>query len=578
MRKFLVDNLNPKTLFSWPVFIITLSWGISTNLLDRVFNPDGLYFERILVVIAGHLVMFTGIFIGVRVLGFFSSAYQALLMIPLVLSVSVLRGFTVWNLFFGLGIDSVETFNYRVFGPITNMGLPLTLTAMALQRLRFFSNVRRKLLAESTRLITFKEIAKENIRQSAESRLDEIRMTVAFSLGVGRDSTPNSTMAAISATIDDVVRPLSHQIENEVAAVSEVKELPKIRLNWPQALLGALSHKNLNPVVVASTLTAAAIIFVTSSRTPEESAYLLTITGFGSWSLLAALKSSSRWISSSVSPWVSRTLFVVGLGTSGFLLGAATLVVTAHTEDPYSVFFLAPYFLTGVSILFALASSTQSQAKAANERLQETTADLAWEVTRISDEQRQLRRVITGLLHGRLQSGLTSSLMRLKMTAETNPDRFSEVEAQVRQDLIALVDSVKLGDFTEQKSFEEVLDYLRQTWEGIASVSLAVSPEQSKEFSRDQVLMNTLSELLSELAFNAIKHGKATKIEFSVSKSTDNTVVLACYDNGSQPEESGRIGLGTKLLGECALQWKRGPLEGPKGTLTEVMLPFSPVE
>jgi two-component sensor histidine kinase len=88
--------------------------------------------------------------------------------------------------------------------------------------------------------------------------------------------------------------------------------------------------------------------------------------------------------------------------------------------------------------------------------------------------------------------------------------------------------------------------------------------------------MNTLRELLSELTFNAIKHGGANKVLFSVSLATDNTVELTCIDNGERPSDSGRVGLGTKLLDECALQWTREPLNESKGTRTEVLLPFAP--
>jgi two-component sensor histidine kinase len=90
------------------------------------------------------------------------------------------------------------------------------------------------------------------------------------------------------------------------------------------------------------------------------------------------------------------------------------------------------------------------------------------------------------------------------------------------------------------------------------------------------VLLATLSELYAELSFNSIKHGKATQIDFVLEKKSEDIVCLICSDNGNQSPDSGRIGLGTKLLDECALQWKRGPLKESKGTRTEVLLPFAP--
>ena len=153
MKDLLVENLNPKTLFTWPVFVLTLSWAISIVLLDRVFNPPGFYLERVTSVSLGHIGMYIVFYLGIKILGLLPRLYQALLMIPLVAGAGLIRGLIVFYLMSELGLIGPEQFNYRVFGAVANLGIPLIMSAVAVHRIRTYSQARRKLLAENSRLL-----------------------------------------------------------------------------------------------------------------------------------------------------------------------------------------------------------------------------------------------------------------------------------------------------------------------------------------------------------------------------------------------------------------------------------------
>jgi two-component sensor histidine kinase len=88
-------------------------------------------------------------------------------------------------------------------------------------------------------------------------------------------------------------------------------------------------------------------------------------------------------------------------------------------------------------------------------------------------------------------------------------------------------------------------------------------------------LSTNLAELIPEPAFNAIKHGGANKVPFSLSLVIENTIELTCTDNGGRPADSSRVGLGTKLLYECAIMWRRRATKEAKGITTTVVLPFA---
>jgi len=64
--------------------------------------------------------------------------------------------------------------------------------------------------------------------------------------------------------------------------------------------------------------------------------------------------------------------------------------------------------------------------------------------------------------------------------------------------------------------------------------------------------------VIPELCFNSIKHGKANELKVLIEQNSPKTIVLKVQDNGQQTEvKSSKIGLGTKLLDECAISWKR---------------------
>ena len=575
MKNFLVENFNPKSLLSWPVFAVSLGWGFSTNLLDQEFNPDGFYLERILVITVAHFAMFSILWILVKGLSFLPLLLQSSLMIPIVAIAAMSRGLIVWSLFNSLAIDSLNTFGYRVFGPITNMGLPLVLTAIAVFRVQTYTISREKLLAENERLTQLRNIVRERIRENAIERLEEIREIVSASLAFNKQDTPKETMEKISLTINEVVRPLSHRIESEIAkVVPETVSTVRVRIDWREALKGGFSMKYLRPLPISTILFSAGIVFVTSLYNFFQSVALLAIIWLGTFIFLSLYKRIFVPLESKLSGMQFRIFMVLGLLIVGFVMGILSAAITVFTEHPFSLVIIVPYFLTGITLLFNLAGSTQEQARISEKQLSQATSSLAWEIARISEEQRQVRRSISSLLHGKLQSGLTSALIRLRNAFEGDKPYLLTVEAEVRENLAKLIDSVRLTEASSNPNLSQLVRSLNDTWDGIASISSSLQGITTEELESDPVLSGTLAELYPELCFNAIKHGKASKIEFLLRKSSMDRLELSTIDNGERPDDSGRIGLGTKLLDECALEWSRE--ETSLGTTTTAYLPFAP--
>lgn len=574
MIGFLKSTFNPERLFTWPVFFITLGWALSTNLLDTVYNPAGLYLERIAFVTLGHISMFLVIYLGIRLLRLLPEIARSLIMVPLIVIAAISRGFVLWVLFSWIGIDSPEVFFYRVFGPITNMGLPLLISAVALQRIRSYTETRKLLLAESYRLIELKNLAREDMRRIIDERFEQIRSDIFSSLALDSKGAPEQTMNLIGTTIDNIVRPTSHQIEAETFLLTQTSEdVKEVRLNWREAIGDSLSSSFINPVAVAATCFAAGIVFVTSSVPLAAAVFLLLLMGLGVWGTLKMARHGLSTLEARLPASLTRVLFLVFVLIAGFIVGLSSLLVTTQTANPYSLLFVAPFFATGITLLYALAGSAEAQALLANQRLEYIAKSLAWEVSRVSSEYRQLRRSLAHLLHGKIQTGLTSSLIRLKKVALEDPARLPEIEQSIQNELRELIQSANLDEVGSSLDLDKVVADLNQTWEDIAKIQLELNGVDQQALAKDQVLSSTLVELFSELSFNAIKHGKANSIQLVVKDEQPNIISLTCKDNGLRPEDSSRVGLGTKLLDECALSWERVITDC--GTETKLLLPFS---
>jgi uncharacterized protein YidB (DUF937 family) len=573
MRETLVANLNPRILLSWPVFLITLFWAMSTNLLDRINNPNGHYPERFIAVFSGHLVLFALLFLALLVITRMPKLFQSVLMIPLVAMLAALRGLVVLSVMMSFGFDTESLFAFRVFGSITNVGFPMVLTAVSLQRIRTFSKTRSQLEQEKSRLLELRDLGSQRIRQESDARLQQIKQIILRSLESNLGANYGNIAAAISQTLEQIVRPLSHQVESEKSQLAQKKVEFDARVDWPLAIREAFSPKFLKPVVAALVFTTVAMIFSFTSFQPVSAVTLLSIVGLGSYLTVTALKKSLTRLEPLVSKNLIPVIVVLGLILSGFVIGFGTLIVTQDLENPFVLFPLPAYLLTGISLLLAFATSAQQQAKAAIDQLGELTQELAWEVARINEEDRQRRMALVSLLHGRFQSAFMSSILRIRADQALKNPADGPIADQVLRELKELVATVGIESRSGTRGLQAIFQALQTTWEGVAVVSWA-TPNRDNQLEKDSQLMETLSDLIPELTFNSIKHGSATKVDFLIEFENRETVYISCQDNGTRPAASGIIGLGTQLIDQCTLSWER--VSNNSGTKTTLRLPFQP--
>jgi signal transduction histidine kinase len=544
-----------------------------TNFTDVDNNPPGNYLLRVASVTAAHVVAFA--FLGVfQALGRLVPALVgAIAVVPTVVVASLVRGWVVFSLLNAIGHDNADLLSYRLMGSVTNVGMSIIVTAVVVHRVRSYRESRRALLAERLRLVEVREHARGRLQLMAKKTLDDVRASISTALDLQQIRPADATADRIQHTIDEIVRPVSHRLEQEQFSWEPMELDSKAEsLNWRDAVSNALSADHLYPRAIALAMTAIALSTTIRNQAPLEAVYVLGCALLGTW---ATLLLTRRFVRSRRTAWAEGTSMVLGAVVAGIATGLTTLPVKLDTERPFSLVVQAPLFTLMFTVFFALAGSATKQAANATERLSETTAELAWEVARLSEEYRHARVSLARALHGKVQAGMMSSLMRLRQAIREDDKALDAVAEQARDELASLIDSLGQAVGDDAVSLNTVIEDVQATWEGVATCSMAADDRAKAMVASDPIVMNALAELLPELAFNAIKHGQATVVTFALELDDERTLRMLCTDNGSRPPESGRVGLGTKLLDELALRWQR--IAKHKGTVTEVFLPFSPM-
>ena len=576
MKSFFLSNFNPAAVFSWPVFAFSLLWAILTNFTDVDNNPPGNYVLRVASVIAAHLAAFALLGILQALSRLVSPLVGAVAVVPAVVIASLLRGWVVFSLLNAIGHDNADLLSYRLMGSVTNIGMSILVTSVVVHRVRAYRESRRALLAERIRLVEVREHARGRLQSMAQKTLDDVRAAITSALDLPHTRPAEATAVRIQHTIDDIVRPVSHRLEQEHIAWETTELNPRAEsMNWREALENALSAQHLYPRAVALAMTAIALSTTLRNQAPLEAVYVLCCALFGTWFTLFL---TQRFVRSRRSAWAERTSMALGAVAAGIATGLTTLPVKLETERPFSLVVQAPLFTLMFTVFFALAGSATRQAAEATKRLRETTAELAWEVARLSEEYRHARLSLARMLHGKIQAGMMSTLIRLRQAIRENegaPDggALDDIVAQTRRELEPLISSLGTSDPDSPVSLDTVIADLGDTWEGIASCTMAADPSTRLALQSDPIAMATLAELIPELTFNAVKHGGATTVAFQLDLSDERTLRMVCADNGSRPSDSGRVGLGTKLLDECASSWSR--TNGGTGTVTTAYVPFS---
>ncbi|MFA7266852.1 MAG: ATP-binding protein [Candidatus Nanopelagicales bacterium] len=241
---------------------------------------------------------------------------------------------------------------------------------------------------------------------------------------------------------------------------------------------------------------------------------------------------------------------VVGLGTG---------LLVPWTDSPQEAKTLAATFmlaLVGIGSMFALLAAVLTGWQSAMTDLQSAVATLSWHTERLRQDEAGIRQEIARLLHGSIQSRLIAVALQLDVLATNLEDgRTTLTDPRVDRSLAEAHDALahasrSLTDVLLVPTCAVELDLgaecarIITDWAPVVDVRIECDPATATRVNvLGGAVVTTVVGIVRESVTNAVRHGRARRIEVSVVLFGDDIEIRA-VDHGAGVRADFTPGLG----------------------------------
>jgi signal transduction histidine kinase len=172
-------------------------------------------------------------------------------------------------------------------------------------------------------------------------------------------------------------------------------------------------------------------------------------------------------------------------------------------------------------------------------------------------------------IHGTIQASLTAALARLSQPGGLNKKDVALVREHIAQ--------ARKGLSQNSSSAFSLVDALKETtktWRGILEIKTDLRSPAAKVIISDRWASVCANEIIKESVSNAMKHGKADKVEVTFESVQPGFIEIIAQDDGKGLPRQARPGLGSQLLDEIAFPWSLEKRPGG-GTVLRARIPVS---
>ena len=557
LRRWLT-TLQPAALFAPMVILgVILEFGLSVLASPYQAQGGNLPLKVLASVLAAGVVF---AFLGVVYLTLRSHLRESAMRIVLLLCLPIgalLAGMLLgWSrLKFDLDARPLVLFWAAVtLVHVTVFGVALWLAASAI-RLHYerLDGLRR----ERDRLHALDVQARQSLTNLDVESTEVVRARILDGLGPAASGDPQHTLPVLTSTLEDIVRPLSRQLESQTQVWVPPDPLPAVqeRINWKAAAVEGMTPRLLSPfwTVVILNIVALPMNIV---RTGWLMALEFVLVSFCfAWPMFALLRNGAVRIIGEARGARRIASFVILCILCGLVLALGLLPFTLGGPKPFRFVSLGPIFTLLVVFVSGFAVAAQHQAKASEADLLATTLDLQWQIARSRELHRQRRRALAHAVHGQVQASLAAGI--LDITASVNAGTLTDDQVRdVHARVVSVVAGLDLRN-VRPSPLDVLLIKVQATWGVLANISMDVDPEVVAMLTTDPLCLTTLNDVIPELIFNSVKHGRATDITIHVCLEDQRTVSLIVSDNGQSITETTLTGMGSRLLDESTITWSR---------------------
>ena len=457
---------------------------------------------------------------------------------------------------------------YRlVGGPLFTL-VSLTLNAILASNYARHKEALLMLAAERLRLQVRSAGVLARVQQQQEELVAKVETLIRPAVRKIQDTFSTDSSEAVISSLrdaaDEVVRPLSREVAegsdelnfgSEPAAVRFKSALPK------RVILGEFLIPFWAATMTLGLLASSTVLL----EEPLTALIVLTlifglIFGFGRLMQILTRKLEIPTLAA----WLIVPLSYA-FPLSAFFVLKPLLNMQSTNAQIFTMLFFE--FILGALLFFS--QLVQLQRRETTERLEDVNKQLEVISSRLSQELWLNRKRMASLLHGPVQASLYAAAMGMAQTS--NPT--AEYLAKVQKDIESALEQLNNPNRLESETLVSVLNQIRDLWSDSVEIKIEIADELEQAITSEPLTCEATIELTRELVTNSIKHGKANRVQVSISSIDNSRFGVEVIDNGSAPDPEAEPGYGTKVLNELSLKWERTRSGDTTRAYAEMVLP-----
>lgn len=394
-------------------------------------------------------------------------------------------------------------------------------------------------------------VESENISNKIRERLEPVIASMQSSVNSG--AKLSEIVSGIDNTINEVVRPLSYELDESAAKSTFTLNRKEIKRELRKARFSRVFKQNVPLKFIFSAplsifcyvnFALSVVSFVHGVGTAVAIGIpFLAIT-------IAILYVLNRFSRDRVVklPLVLllSTLISVVQGLVFFALAVRFNIYPIEGENVglgISVFAMTIVSSIYQIIIYRMRINLEAQTNLDNE--------IAHDLSIVRHRLWALRKRFAREIHSGLQSKFQVLALRAAKEEALDHQSLNQLFGDIKHSLA--FDNTSTPENDIKKYLEELVDF----WEGVAEIQVSVDSELLDLLKEEYLLVECLQEVIRESINNAIKHSAANQIQVSIQSKDDKTVVLRVENNVKQRQdnEATGSGLGTKIISELSKSW-----------------------
>ena len=412
---------------------------------------------------------------------------------------------------------------------------------------------------------TFEDQIKEidqRLKKVVNEKLKTLLEDLQNFLRKNKNLSAKELAEAISETLNEGVRPLSWQIENEPAQV-------EIKYHGPTKRIGLWERISypiyINRVIDIRALMALYVFFEVpvmffyfDARAAIETIGVIAFTGLVLWGLkeIFGHRIGPSWLA------ILINSSAVAIASSSFILIRALAGELSAEVSEISLVIS----MVQIAVLVGIFQSSLVRRFAYIESQRQVNRDLESLVSQLRQSAWVAKKKLARLVHGQVQSDLLAAYLQLTQAKNLDAPLIEQVGQRIQQAKAALTEQdISSPDFLK------TLEQITGTWGSSFKVITDLSAEALGALQHDAVAAACALEVVVEGVNNAAKYGTSGQVALTIGLRPDSHLYIE-VTNQTEGSEALNAGYGSTILDEVTHEWDFRIVQGVATLKAEIIL------